>query len=149
MGAARGTTEERFWRKVDKRPSGCWLWTGHVDTRGYARLRAGGRNSVVLYAHRWSYEMAHGPIPEGYEVDHLCRVRACVNPAHLEAVPHLVNALRGQAPTVVVHLSGKCSRGHERNEENTYWRKDRPGKWNCRACRRERRARARLSERGT
>jgi hypothetical protein len=73
------------------------------------------------------------------ELDHLCRHRWCVNPVHLESVPHVVNMHRGVAPNILISLSGRCSRGHERTEANVYARKDGSG-WTCRVCRRELRA---------
>lgn len=72
-------------------PSGCWIWTGLRNEWGYGT--AGSRG----LAHRVMYEQANGPIPEGLELDHLCRERACVNPLHLEAVTHTQNVLRGTA----------------------------------------------------
>lgn len=85
------TIPERFEVKVDKAsPGGCWLWTGANNGR-YPVFQKGGR-----YAHRWSYEHHVGPIPEGYEVDHLCRVTLCVNPAHLEAVTPQENKRRAR-----------------------------------------------------
>jgi hypothetical protein len=88
----RGLTAlERFWAKVDKTDT-CWLWTGYVHPKGYGRFYpGGGRGTQIVYAHRFSFELAHGPMPEGMEADHLCRVRHCVNPEHLEAVTRRVN----------------------------------------------------------
>ena len=72
------TTEERFWAKVDKTGE-CWLWTASTGNRGYGYFRDG----AAYKAHRFSFELANGPIPLGLEVDHMCHVTACVNPAHL------------------------------------------------------------------
>lgn len=129
---------ERFDAKVFRSPDGCWLWTGFVDKAGYARLRAGGRDTPVLYAHRYSYERFVGPVPQGLLLDHLCRTRHCVNPAHLEAVTQRENVMRGAAPMVAVSLSGKCARGHERIPENTQYKRDGRVAF-CKICRRERR----------
>jgi hypothetical protein len=71
---------------------GCHLFTGPLDRKGYGRESFGGRTRL---AHRIAYELAFGAIPEGLEIDHLCRVRNCVNPEHLEAVTHLENLRRG------------------------------------------------------
>lgn len=102
------TPEERFWSKVDKdgplpahRPElgPCWLWTGGQNAHpsgnyGRAWDRA---KKVYVYAHRVAYEALAGPIPDGLDLDHLCRVRLCVNPLHLEPVTRQVNLLRGHA----------------------------------------------------
>lgn len=74
----------------------CWIWTGAINVAiGYGKLYRDGRDQ---YAHRWSYELFVGPIKHGLEIDHLCRVRSCVNPKHLEAVTHQVNMSRGIWP---------------------------------------------------
>src|SRR5450755_3951408 len=76
------TAEERFWARVDKQTDGCWVWTGALRT-GYGTLSVSGKN---VPAHRFSYELLVGIIPDGLQIDHLCRNRACVNPEHLEPV---------------------------------------------------------------
>lgn len=81
-----------FWAKVRKTDT-CWLWFGDRKDTGYGRYKFGRKN---VAAHRFTYELAKGPIPEGLEIDHLCRVRNCVNPDHLEAVTHLVNVRRSE-----------------------------------------------------
>jgi hypothetical protein len=78
----RRTTEERFWAKVDKSGE-CWLWTA-TTTNGYGNF--GGYNGKTTNCHRFSYELAYGPVPEGLHVDHICYNRACVRPDHLRAV---------------------------------------------------------------
>lgn len=84
--------EQRFWMKVNK-TSTCWLWTAATQQKGYGIFGVGtGRTTP---AHRYSYELHVGPIPEGMQIDHLCRVRSCVNPAHLEVVTPLQNVRRG------------------------------------------------------
>ena len=70
----------------------CWIWSGTLNNKGYGRVAIAGKGQ---YAHRAMYEQEVGPIPDGYEIDHLCRVRACINPAHLEAVTHSENLRRG------------------------------------------------------
>lgn len=84
------TTEERFWQKVNKTDS-CWLFTGAHNGTGYCVIRANGKST---YVHRYSHELHKGQIPEGLQIDHLCRVRNCVNPAHLEAVTFEENMRR-------------------------------------------------------
>ena len=72
------TAEELFWTKVEPEPnSGCWLWTGYTNRDGYGCFRRD------LLAHRFAYELYRGAIPAGLTLDHTCRVRSCVNPAHL------------------------------------------------------------------
>lgn len=102
LGVRRPSPEGRFWSKVDKAGplpkwapflGPCWLWTGHLDRYGYANFGLGKHRMVKV--HRFAYELLVGPIPEGLEIDHLCRVRHCVNPAHMEPVTHAENMARG------------------------------------------------------
>lgn len=130
----RRSVEVRFWEKVVINQSGCWEWQGYRNEEGYGKL---GVDSTVVRAHRWAYEHYKGSIPEQLQLDHLCRVRHCVNPDHLEPVTNQENVIRGEHPWVIIRRSGLCQRGHPQNEENTYYRKDRPGAKQCRICRRE------------
>jgi hypothetical protein len=86
-------------RIVPEPNSGCWLWTGAHDAKGYGfcRYPRDGIN-VVQNAHRVVYEIERGPIPNGLDLDHLCRNSACVNPDHLEPVSRSVNVRRGNSP---------------------------------------------------
>lgn len=85
------TTIERFEAKTAKQPAGCWIWQGRPAVTGYGVMSV---NDVVQLAHRLSYELYVGPIPAGLTIDHLCRVRLCVNPSHLEVVTRAENTRR-------------------------------------------------------
>lgn len=92
----KGDNLRRFLSHVEKTDS-CWLWGARINHKtGYGAFRAGHRGSRMLLAHRWSYEHFAGPIPEGLVVDHLCSVRHCVNPAHLEVVTQRENLRRSR-----------------------------------------------------
>ena len=77
----------RFWAKVDT-STGCWLWTAGTSTNGYGRFRI---DNHTVYAHRYAYEQVNGPIPAGYDTDHICRNRLCVNPDHLRVTTRKQN----------------------------------------------------------
>jgi hypothetical protein len=81
----------------------CWQWTGYTDKDGYGRFKVGGR---YVQAHAYSWTLANGPVPEGMELDHLCRNRWCVNPDHLEAVTHAENLRRARALRPTCRYSG-------------------------------------------
>lgn len=132
---AKPTTAERFWAKVDQSagPDGCWIWTGARTTAGYGHFTLSKPRRGV-YAHRFAYELLVGPIPDGLPLDHLCRNRRCVNPAHLEPVTHRENILRGTSPIPANAVKTHCDQGHEFTPENTYIYSD--GGRKCRTCRR-------------
>lgn len=103
---------DRFWAKVQQTES-CWLWTAARDHRGYGEFRVELPPARPAKAHRFAYETLVGPIPDGLELDHLCRNRACVNPDHLEPVTGRVNTLRGESPTAQNARKTHCVHGHE------------------------------------
>ncbi len=125
----RRPLEERFWPKVDKAgPDDCWEWQAAKTCDGYGRLTFQRQGHQ---AHRIAYELLVGEIPEGLQLDHLCRNPSCVNPAHLEPVTCRENVLRGHAYRALI---AQCFRGHAFTEENTYWAPN--GTRQCIECRR-------------
>ena len=107
---------ESFWHKVQKGDgTGCWLWTGSQHRKGYGQIRIGG---ILLGAHIVSYTMAHGEIPAGLEIDHLCKVPACVRPDHLEVVTKRINALRGDSVSGVNARKVRCNSDHPLSGSN-------------------------------
>lgn len=106
-----GSLIDRVMRRVEyDTVGGCWLWTGAVNQNGYSRFSS--RNTGPYAGHRLAYELLCEPIPEGMELDHKCRVRCCVNPAHLEPVTREENIARGVAART------HCKRGHAFTPEN-------------------------------
>lgn len=127
MADNRRNDPDPFWSRVAKTDA-CWEWTGSRTAGGYGNLRAGGGND---YAHRVAYRLAKGPIPQGLVIDHLCRNRACCNPAHLEAVEQRENVLRGASPYGAVRTT--CKHGHDITDPaNVYTEPG--GNHRCRAC---------------
>lgn len=124
----------RFWSKVEK-GDGCWLWCGtiarHPDGFWYGLFAVWGRN---IPAHRFSYEINVGPIPEGLVVDHLCNTTMCVRPDHLEAKTQRANVLRGRSLHAQNARKTHCDNGHEFDLLNTYRAPSRPDKRMCRTC---------------
>lgn len=143
MTGRRGrTVEQRLLAMVDKTGSECWLWTGCLGGQGYGWLRVNGRS---VPAHRVSYELFVGPVPEGLTLDHTCHNddescpggdaclhRRCVNPAHLEPVTRGENVMRGRGFSRVNAAKTHCPKGHRYSATNTYT----PPGTNHRKCRR-------------
>lgn len=120
----------RFWSLVSPEPNtGCWLWCGQEVFGGYGAFW-GGRRTVK--AHRFSYEIKFGAVPPGFQLDHLCRVRLCVNPDHLEPVTHRENCLRGISFSAANAKKTHCIHGHELTADNLMPRKD--SRRICREC---------------
>lgn len=124
---------DRFWAKTAR--TDCIVWTGAVNTKGYPCFAVNGESHL---AHRLAYEDANGPIPEGFTIDHTCRVRTCVNVDHLEVVTVAENNRRRKVVTGI-RIGGECAYGHEVTELTAY--RHPRGHIECRTCRAVQRAR--------
>lgn len=131
---------ERFWSKVSVHESGCWLWTaaltmpGMGGAGGYGRIRLNDRGTSHALAHRFSYERLVGAVPDGLQLDHLCRVRRCVNPTHLEPVTPRENTMRSSSFIPDNAAKTHCDSGHAFDRKNTHV--DSKGHRVCRTCNR-------------
>ena len=115
--------------------TGCWVSSFKPINTGYTMVSVGpGRFKL---AHRFTYEYYRGPIPDGLELDHLCRNRLCCNPLHLEPVTRRENIARGTNPFMLAHLTDTCKRGHSLLDAYVY----KKGGRGCRTCTKERNAR--------
>ena len=112
-------------------PTGCWLWQAKLHYKGYAKFRNDAGKKV--FAHRWAYEWFRDPIPEGLQIDHLCRTRECVNPWHMEPVTHMENHLRGNI-NQNKHKT-HCDHGHPLTGDNLHIVK-KTGERRCLECNR-------------
>jgi len=123
-----GHLEHRLDTKIDvEANTGCWLWNAATDKQGYGTYHHERR---MVVAHRVVYEALVGPIPEGMEIDHLCRVVSCVNPDHLEPVTHAENMGRGANTG---RRKTHCVNGHEFTGDNlSFYKRD--GAQRCRTC---------------
>lgn len=142
------TANDRFWAKVDRSgpesplvDGNCWLWTGAL-TKGYGQLT---RNKTHTYAHIVAFNMLVGAVPQGLQLDHLCRRPTCVRPSHLEPVTRRDNLLRGTGFAAVHARKTHCKHGHPFDEANT-GRGHRGGRY-CRACARLHARRVRNAQR--
>lgn len=148
MGGKRRPLVERFWAKVDKNGplpkyapflGPCWLWMASTPN-GYGQIAAG-NGAPPIRAHRLSYELHNGPIPEGLVLDHLCQVTRCVNPSHLEPVSLGENFKRRVKPngSDINRVKTHCKNGHPFNDENTYifTRKEGGQMRQCKLCHRD------------
>jgi hypothetical protein len=139
----------RFWSYVDRRGIGdCWPWTAAVAASGYGRFYAGrasaGRGNCYR-PHRVAYALTYGAIDESLQVDHLCRNRLCVNPAHMELVTLIENSLRAGVEIGLNAVKTHCKYGHEFTPENIYT-PPRGGRI-CRACERRKKSAPRIKVR--
>lgn len=129
---ARPKFLERFLAKIDfNGPNGCWQWRASNRSGGYGQVRVA---AGIFYAHRVAYFLFKGIIPKDLEIDHLCRNRGCVNPAHLDVVSARENTLRSNGPAAKKAMATHCVGGHAFTPQNTYWRPN--GLRQCRHCRR-------------
>ena len=128
------TASSRFFSKVKKTET-CWEWLAGKDKDGYGRFSI---KKKEIRSHRFSYALYKGPIPEGMELDHLCRNPSCVNPDHLEAVTSKINLLRGQGSPAQNARKTHCKNGHEFTQKNTRVKKIGERKERiCRQCEKE------------
>jgi HNH endonuclease len=139
---------DRLFSRLVLDPSGCLLWTGHLDYHGYGRMHAAGNPAALVHKVMW--ELFVGPVPDGFELDHVkawgCNNKNCASIAHLEPVTHRENILRGNTVTAINAAKTHCIRDHPFDEENTFYEKD--GRRGCIKCRRIRdRARRRRGKR--
>lgn len=122
--------ENRFTIKYKVDTQGCWIWTGSTLKSGYGLFTDENRKTVT--AHRWAFRHFKGEIPTGAVIDHICRVKSCVNPRHLQATTQSHNIKRSlfaKRRSAATH----CKNGHEYTAENTKYMPNRRGRV-CRAC---------------
>lgn len=127
---------DRFTAKITVESPGCWIWTASTNPQGYGVFRLGGK---AVGAHRAAWALLVGSIPPGLEVDHLCRVRNCVNPDHMELVTQKVNMARGSVYVLMAARFAaitECKHGHPFTPENTGTHTG--GRRYCKTCKKQR-----------
>jgi hypothetical protein len=141
--------EERIKARIRITDLGCWEWLGSIMPNGYGVIGIGRRSrgdKRTVYVHRLSFQAFIGPIPDGKELDHLCRRRCCCNPAHLEPVTRAENTKRGLGPAKLGQINAsktQCAQGHPFTPANTRLRPT--GGRSCRQCARDASARKRAA----
>jgi hypothetical protein len=142
---SEAVVRDRAWlenRVTKQAGSGCWIWTGFRNKAGYGMYgESMGGIGKHRRAHRLAYRLFRGEIASPLVIDHLCRVRACVNPWHMELVPRRVNVLRGIRGVLTTH----CPKGHAYTPDNLL--KKVHGRRDCKTCHMERERRRRRAAR--
>jgi HNH endonuclease len=139
------TVEERFWNHVEVTES-CWLWTGALNQYGYGNFVVkASRPTKNIGAHRFSHLIFKGPIPKGKEIDHLCKVRRCIHPQHIESVTHRENLMRGETLGALNARKTHCYKGHSLSGDNLLIKYN--GFRSCRVCQKKKNRRAYLKRR--
>lgn len=137
MAMKRRPVRDRLYEAIVVDANECWVWQ-KCTVHGYGKIDMPCKNSKKGYrpflAHRVMYELEVGPIPDGLELDHLCRNPTCVNPAHLEPVTRRENVLRSQSFTADNARKTHCKHGHPLVPENLRYRPDRPTRRECLTC---------------
>lgn len=132
--------ERRLFKRIVITASGCWEWQSTKTPDGYGKIVVAWkkRQPVRRFAHRIAYQLKVGAIPEGYDIDHLCRNRSCVNPAHLEPVTRKENVKRGNVPALMkakAQNQTHCKRGHLLAGDNLVSERKEKGLRLCKICR--------------
>jgi hypothetical protein len=124
---------DRIAAKSAESPDGCWVFHGATTTNGYGVIGVldNGKH-LTRHVHRVAYRVLRSEIPEGLQLDHLCRNRLCWNPDHLDPVTHRENGMRGAAPTVLARVAGVCMKGHPQTPGNFYQKRN--GHRQCAVC---------------
>lgn len=140
VGISHGTPEVRFWRYTDKGgPQGCWLWKRKPHASGYGRHAIS--KNVIVYAHRFAWELHNGPIQAGLVIDHrVCRNKICVNSSHMVVCTELENWLQPDGMVGRLKAVTHCPKGHEYTSQNTMVYN------NCRHCLACRKARSKCHQ---